>query len=516
MTELVPVFKDLQFYSSPDTQIPRYRHLVETFSKEFGEKPLFISRSPGRVNLIGDHIDYCYFSVLPMAIEYDVIEAINTTESSTPRISLVNTDSNFKPEVLDLPTDGSVIKVDASHNTWGNYYRCSLIVAHEFILEKYPELLGGRPLKSLNVVVDGTVPSGGGLSSSAAICVASTLGILRANGVKQISKQDLTRITVVSEHYVGVNTGGMDQCASVYGEKNKVLFIEFKPKLQATPFEIPPTKPALSFLITNTLVQANKKDSAPVNYNLRVVEVAVGAEILARINGLQLPQDSNLNTGTLRGFMDAYFTEKLNQPAWDGRNIESGISRLTELSLKVEEWFTDSEKVGFSTEEAAARLGVSVEDFTKRFLSLFPVRYSKLKVYQRTKHVFTESLRVLQVLKLLSDPKRNPDTFLSQFGDIMNSSQDSLRDLFNNSRVECDELNDVARANGSIGSRITGAGFGGSLVHLTTEDKLEGLISALTEKYYKKHFPHITEEELAEAVVVTKPATGSCIVEGPI
>lgn len=87
-------------------------------------------------------------------------------------------------------------------------------------MEKYPEKVAGgsKPLKGLYITFDGTVPTGGGLSSSAAFCVASTLAVLKANGVDSISKADLTRITVVSEHYVGVNTGGMDQCASVYGE----------------------------------------------------------------------------------------------------------------------------------------------------------------------------------------------------------------------------------------------------------------------------------------------------------
>ncbi|QPG75506.1 hypothetical protein FOA43_002861 [Brettanomyces nanus] len=518
----IPIFKDLEFYSAPESQIERYQNLVKSYVSEFGGKPNFISRAPGRVNLIGDHIDYCYFSVLPMAIEYDAIEAIGveptSTEETSRHIVVSNTNSRFATESIELPADGSVVTIDNSKNLWTNYYKCSLIVAHKFIIERYPHLLTGKTLKSINVVVDGNVPTGGGLSSSAALCVASTLGILRANGIKKVTKQDLTRITVVCEHYVGLNNGGMDQCASVCGEKNKVLFIEFTPKLQATPFSIPevklPFKP-LSFLITNTLVTANKTESAPVNYNLRVVEVAVAAEFLAHINGLELTPDSNLQTGTLRGFMDSYFTEKLSKPQWDGRNIQVGIARLTELSNKLETWFDASEKIGLTTEHAASKLGLTVEQFTKKYLTQFPVRYTKLKIYQRAKHVFNESLRVLEVLQLFTDPESSQDSgkFLSEFGAIMNASQDSLRDLFNNSCDACDELNAVARSNGSIGSRITGAGFGGSLVHITTEDKLPGLITAVTEQYYKKRFPQITKEELSQAIVVTKPAVGGCIID---
>lgn len=513
----VPTFTSLDFYNDKNSQVERYKAITDDYKSSYGKNADFISRAPGRVNLIGEHIDYCNFSVLPMAIEYDVVEAIGVVDSPVARIAVKNTDPEFTSEEIIIPSDGSVITIDITKSTWTNYYKCALIVAHKFILEKYPELLKGKLLKSMNVIVDGRVPTGGGLSSSAALCVASTLGILHANGINDVTKVDLTRITAVSEHYVGLNNGGMDQCASVCGEKNKVLFIEFTPEIRATPYAIPeikpPTKP-LAFLITNSLVKANKTESAPVNYNLRVVEVAVGADILSHINKVNPVRNSNLKTATLRGFMDEYFTQK-GQPAWNGRDIDIGISRLTEMVEKVETWFTKDEKIGFTTEQAATRLGISEASFRDKYLKSFPVRYNKLKVYQRSKHVFTEALRVLKMLKLFTSPELSSDStvFLHKFGGLLNASQNSLRDLFNNSCDECNQLQSIALGNGSLGSRITGAGFGGSLVHLTTEDRLDGLIEALKKKYYRKWYPNITETELANAIVVSKPATGSCIVD---
>ena len=187
---------------------------------------------------------------------------------------------------------------------------------------------------------------------------------------------------------------------------------------------------------------------------------------------------------------------------------------MQELSQKIETWFTDSQKIGFTTEEAANRLGLSNDEFTEKYLTTFPVKYEKLKIYQRTKHVFDEARRVLETLRLFTDSNasENSSNFLKRFGEIMDQSQLSLKTLLMNSTDECDELCRIARKNGSLGSRITGAGWGGSLVHFTTEDKLDGLINALVEQYYKKHFPNITEEEISHAVVVTKPAVGSCIV----
>ena len=516
MTDSVPTFKDLSFYSDPESNNSRYVKLIQKFQDNFGIKPEFISRSPGRVNLIGDHIDYNHFSVLPMAIDVDVVAAVGTSDDH--KVVLTNTDESFAKEEFDLASDGSVIEIDKTNHTWGNYFKCGLIVAHKYIRDNFPESVdsGSKPLKGLRLTFNGTVPTGGGLSSSAAFCVASTLAILRANGVTSISKADLTRITVVSEHYVGVNTGGMDQCASIYGEQNKALLIQFKPKLIGIPFEIPVIKPNdMVFLISNSLLKANKHETAPTDYNLRVVEIAAASEFFAKKFNLKLPKESNLSTGTLRGFMDSYFEDYLKQDAWDGSDIDIGISRLEEMLKLTETIFNEEEKVGFETSEIAKQLGLSVKEFTEVFLTKAPVRYHKLKIYQRSKHVFSDSMRVLQVLKLLRNynSKEDSEVLLQKFGKLLSDSHHS-GDIYNDSsKPELDQLCKISTSNGAYGARVTGAGFGGSVVHLTTADKLSNVVNALTEQYYKKNMPGITQQELNEAIVVSKPATGSCIVE---
>lgn len=510
---LVPTVKDFSFYSESEKQKKRYGLVAETFTKTFDHKPDFVVRAPGRVNLIGDHIDYCYFSVLPMAIEVDVIAAVSKSDDTC--VTIANTNKEFTTQTFDLPADGSLVTIDKNHHSWGNYFKCGLIVAHKYITETYPEKTdsGKKPLKGLHALFDGTVPTGGGLSSSAAFCIAATLAVLKANDISEITKEDLTRITVVCEHYVGLSNGGMDQCASIYGEPSKVLLILFKPKLETTPFELPRTKPEAVFLISNSLVTSNKTETAPTNYNLRVVEVAVAADLLAHKLGLKPAHDSNLNTATLRGSFDAYFTQKLGEPQWDGKDINMGIDRLTRILEFIETMFSDDEKKGFTTEEAARATGNSDEAFAATYLSAFPVRYDVLKIYQRTKHVFSDSLRVLQCLKIARDFEGDSEEYLRQFGKLMNESQVSCNILNNASAPKCEELCSIARENGSYGSRITGAGFGGSIVHLTTVDRLQKLVDALTTEYYKKTYPGITEAELSEALVVSKPAQGACVVD---
>ncbi|KAI5949667.1 GAL1 [Candida margitis] len=504
---LVPYFNDLSFYSDPSAHKSRYASLVKSFKSNFPDDKIeFFARSPGRVNLIGDHIDYNYFPVLPMAIEVDVVAAVSTNDSSFIIIS--NTDSDkFPQEKVAIGQDSDFV-IDREHHTWANYFKCGLIVAAKFLQEKSGE--GKYKLKGMNITFSGIVPTGGGLSSSAAFCVASTLAVLHANGVKEISKADLTRITVVSEHYLGLNNGGMDQCASVYGEQGKALFIEFQPQLKGTPFEFPVKN--LTFVITNSLQVSNKYETAPIHYNLRVVEMAIAGDLLAKKLGVEgkpgIARDSNVDTYSLRGVMEGYCGP------WDGENLKEGAAKLSKMIDVVSKTLT--EKKGYTVEQCCKELGITAEEFHLKYLEKIPVKFDVLKLYQRSLHVYRESLRVLQTLQLLSSPVEDESKFFQAFGSLMNESQHDLDVLNESSNSKLNEICAIALDNGAYGSRVTGAGWGGSIVHLTSTENLPRLTSSLIDTYYKREFPQIKEEEIQEAVIDSKPATGSCLLSAEI
>lgn len=102
------------------------------------------------------------------------------------------------------------------------------------------------------------MPAGSGLSSSAAMTTASALCILSILGrSSEIDRRAITEIAIESERLVGVNSGGMDQSASVFSLPNHLLHISFVPVLSATPIKIPSAE-SFSFVIANTLITANK------------------------------------------------------------------------------------------------------------------------------------------------------------------------------------------------------------------------------------------------------------------
>ena len=304
----------------------------------------------------------------------------------------------------------------------------------------------------------------------------------------------------------------MDQSASVFSERGSALFVSFTPRLEARPVKFPPTRPELCFVIAQSFVESNKQVTGPVNYNLRVVECSMAAEYLnAVLNppGTALPEDAGPLGVSLQGFHETYFYHNGGDGAAP-RTLakEDELERLLELA---EEKLTQKE--GYTREDIAKTLGITVEQLEARFTSKFPVRADRFKLRQRALHVFGEALRVLRFLTLLDRPVHTgaSDTtgYNMQLGDLMNATQDSCRDLYECSCPEIDDICRVARAAGAYGSRLTGAGWGGCSVHLVPADKVAAVTGALEKEYYAKM--DLTDEQREQAVVVSRPGHGSAV-----
>ncbi|KAH8675546.1 ribosomal protein S5 domain 2-type protein [Xylariales sp. PMI_506] len=500
----VTALQDIYTEQSLPEQGARWKTLLEKFEGRYGRPAQFVSRSPGRVNIIGEHIDYSLYSVLPMGITPDVIIAVSTdlepSTDGTYKLKLANVDEErFPTREFDV-TYGDV-EIDATQHEWTNYFKAGLRGALELLRKKHGSDF--KP-KSMQVLMDGTVPAGGGLSSSAAFVSASALAVMVANGEKNVDKKDLTEVAIVSERAVGVNSGGMDQSASVFSELGSALFVSFAPTLGARPVFFPKTNPELIFVVVQSFVTSNKQVTGPIHYNLRVVECSMAAAALnAKLTpGVPLPTDAGPLGVSLHGFHTNYFKD--SQKAFPEQLTE--LIELTKSTLTQEE--------GYTLEEVAALAGTTVDDIKARFMSSFPVRGERFKLRQRALHVFTEALRVLQFLALLEDKTSHSspeDTaeFNQKLGDLMNETQDSCRELYECSCPEIDEICTIAREAGSYGSRLTGAGWGGCSVHLAPADKVEAITKALTEKYYSKR--NLSEEELKGAIVVSRPMNGSAV-----
>jgi len=510
----VPVansIKEIYPEAAVASQKERWESLLARFEELYGEPPSFVARSPGRVNLIGEHIDYNLYDVLPMAVNVDVL--IASAPSSDPkefRLENVNAE-RFTSRQFRTTEDGEV-DIDASVLDWANYFKAGLRGATKLLQDTH----GIRAPAGMKVLVDGTVPPGGGLSSSSAFVCATALSTMVANGVTAVNKKSLVEVAIISERAVGVNGGGMDQSASVFSERGSSTLVSFTPALHATPVAFPDIYPPLVFLVANSFVAADKHVTAPVCYNLRVVECTLAAAVLAKIFGVtdKLPTKDISPLGTsLRGFQDAYFHQREGIEDNSKTSLDLFEKQLETLLDLVDDYLPQEE--GYTAEQISQILGTTIEDLHDEYMCRFPVRASRFKLRQRATHVFSEALRVMKFQKLLvsatsgDSHKVDGRKLLGDLGTLMNETQDSCRDIYECSCPELDELCQLARQAGSYGSRLTGAGWGGGSVHLVPKDRVEHVRKAWEDKFYRKYWPDITEDRLQHAIVVSEPSSGA-------
>lgn len=186
---------------------PLIQSTTDFFEKSFGSSPQKIVLSPGRINIIGEHIDYNDGFVLPAAIDKVICFAFEKTNSDTSTIVAIDLDESFEINLENPVTLNEVI--------WTNYFRGVL----QQIQNK------GLIIGNFNCVFSSTIPIGSGLSSSAALECGFLYGLNELFHL-DILPVDLALMGQSAEHWVGINCGIMDQFASVMGKENQVIKID--------------------------------------------------------------------------------------------------------------------------------------------------------------------------------------------------------------------------------------------------------------------------------------------------
>ncbi len=219
------------------------------FRIAFGDPPpRWLVRAPGRVNLIGEHIDYDDLPVFPMAIQRETRLVLRARDDD--RVRVANLDRHFGPREFRLTE-----RIDPfAQGDWGNYPKAA---AQVLVTE-----CGVR--RGFDAVIEGSVPAAAGLSSSSSLVVACGLALATVNELA-LPPLDFAARMARGERYVGTNSGGMDQAVCVAGRASHALRIDFAPlRTQAVPLP-----QGWRFVIAHSLVHADKAGSARDAYNAR-------------------------------------------------------------------------------------------------------------------------------------------------------------------------------------------------------------------------------------------------------
>ncbi|KFF07332.1 galactokinase [Flavobacterium reichenbachii] len=177
------------------------------FEKSFGSVPQKVVLSPGRINIIGEHIDYNDGYVLPAAIDKIICFAFEKNDSKKSKIIAIDLNEEFE---IDLTQEVKLSKV-----VWTNYIRG--------VIKQLQD--NGFSFEGFNCVFSSNIPVGSGLSSSAALECGMIYGIKELFNL-DIQKLDISLLGQKAEHWVGINCGIMDQFSSVHGLENKVIKLD--------------------------------------------------------------------------------------------------------------------------------------------------------------------------------------------------------------------------------------------------------------------------------------------------
>jgi galactokinase len=356
--------------------------VVAGFRATFGEADgVSVSMAPGRVNLIGEYTDFNEGFVFPMTVDRGVYLAIRAREDSTVRVASIRYAELVEYELnqFEAPRPGS----------WQSY-----------VLGVVEELrLRGHLTQGFEAVVDGNLNLGAGLSSSAALEVATAVSLREIVGFEMSDVDLVTMCQHVEHHYANVLCGIMDQFACGIGRSGHALLLDCR----SLDFEnVPVALGDYRVVVISSEVKRSLTSSA---YNTRRAECQEAVE---------------------------YFSQ-----------FDISIRALRDVTTELFEAQNDG---------------------------LSPV------VRRRCRHVLAENRRVLDAAAALKAGS------LEDFGSLMIESHRSLRDDFEVSCPELDLLVKIANVtDGVLGSRMTGAGFGGCTVSIVHKDSVEALTRRLAD-----------------------------------
>jgi galactokinase len=277
---------------------PHITHVRSIFTESFKQEPLVV-RSPGRINIIGEHTDYNEGFVLPAAIDKAAYFAISLRDDDEIHLVAADLGQSFTTKVKDLAPEQSL--------GWPNYILGS---AAQFLKK-------GLQLRGFNAVLSSDVPIGAGLSSSAAVECATVFAL------NELLQTNLDRLTMVhmaqhAEHeYAGVKCGIMDQFASLMGKKDSLIKLDCR----SLEYEYIPLKlDGIKLLLLNTNV---KHSLASSEYNQRRETCEAAVELVREHH----PSVTSLRNVT-EAMLDEYVKSVNEQVDMRSRYVVQEIDRL--------------------------------------------------------------------------------------------------------------------------------------------------------------------------------------------
>jgi len=257
--------------------------------------------APGRVNLIGEHTDYNDGLALPFAVRDGV--TVNVEEIEAGRVEATASDVQERDEFsLAAPPPG---------DGWRAFVRGAVAELQR----------AGMALPGVRIEISGTVPQGGGLSSSAALALALALALVAISGEEGPDRVELARLcSRIENDWAGAETGLLDQLASLFGQPEQAMKIDFR-TLEVTPV---PLRLGRHTLVT--LDSGEQHANAGSGYNERRAECASACEQL----GIESLRDATLEMART---LPSPLAERATHVITENERVEAAVNALAERNM---------------------------------------------------------------------------------------------------------------------------------------------------------------------------------------
>lgn len=425
--------------------LARLRVLFKEAYPDAGEP--FVCRAPGRVNLIGEHMDYNGLPVLPMAIQQQICIAF--AGRPEPTITLKNVCADFAPVSFE-----NMAKIPPSaQGACENYCKAAVHgLNRHFEVTKF---------QGMDLLITSDLPMAAGLSSSSAMvvaCALAYLAILDIQVERDISRKDLADLLARAEHYVGTRGGGMDQTCILHGAPGHACKIDFFPLR----VELAPVPEDCAIVVCDSMVKVEKSGAGLQRFNAGPRLCALACALVEKQAQEEFGEEIELHR------LGDLWLGPLCLLHEEGR----------ELCMRA----IPEERIGMA--EIVKRLGMSEGKIRERYIADTPEPAEGFPLRARLRHQITEYRRVETARDALIAGAAE------EFGQLMNASHGSCAHDFGISSPELDTLVECARKAGSLGSRLTGAGFGGATVNLVPKGRVAAFVEAITQSYYRDYKKH--------------------------
>lgn len=467
----------------------RLATLCDLFLDQYGDGPVSILRAPARMGVLGEHIDYV--SYLPTASltfasrERDAWMLYR--KSSKPEVRCASSSAKFAPSsfsLLSVPRFTAEVEAEwlaflFAHGTpephWQNYINAAVTFARG----KYGEQIQN----GFDFALDSDIPPGGGASSSSALVVLAGAAIRNVNGISW-TPDELARDSALAEWFIGTRGGSMDHITICGGTPANAVLIDYA--TNQTRLAALPDKPFE--WVTFFTKPADKGREIMIEYNER-----------AGVSRLLIP-----------AIIDRWqISDPVRHNAW--------VDTRRKLAHGSVESFATARDLFASLPETISIETVSSDypDTLSELERAFPALVNDtqrwpLKIRVRALHHLGEAERVTLATDTLDSLQHSDsgDTLsaMQRLGKLLEESHTSLRDLYNVSVPEVEELITIVDENPHVlGARVMGGGFGGNVLALTTRDHSRDLISQVQEQYYAPRGRNGVDEG---SVIVSTPGGG--------